>query len=201
MKYCILFVFATFSCLALELNFSLQIQEKPEPVVLHNRNGTTVTLAGAKLFYKDENGDTGPTFDGYFVEVINTNYPIIVDMLKGPVVSLRLADVDENKGDEMLVFYIAGTHQYGVNIYTVDGTEVTPLKTQPVSSNMHSVEVKGKDIIVKNEEIGDDGKRFLSTATYNVVHGDCKLVREEKSAEWPITKPNTATTNAPSSKQ
>ena len=91
MKYCILFVFATFSCFALELNFSLQLQEKPEPVILHTRNGTTVTLAGAKLFYKDENGDTGPTFDGYFVEVINTNYPIIVDTLKGPVLSVRLA--------------------------------------------------------------------------------------------------------------
>jgi hypothetical protein len=185
MKYCILFVFATFSCLALEFNFSLRLQEKPEPVILHTRSGGTVTLRAAKLFFKDKDGDTGPTEESYFVAVSDNGYPIIVDTLKGPVVSIRLADVDENKGDEVLVFYSAGAHQYGVNIYTIEpilGSEVTPLKTQPVSSNMHSVEVKGKDIIVKNEEIGDDGKWFLSTATYNVVHGDCKLVREEKSA-------------------
>ena len=185
MKYCILFVFATFSCLALEFNFSLRFQEKPEPVILHTRSGGTVTLGAAKLFFKDKDGDTTPTEESYFVEVSDNGYPIIVDTLKGPVVSIRLADVDENKGDEVLVFYSAGAHQYGVNIYTIEpilGTEVTPLKTQPVSSNMRSVEVKGKDIIVKNEEIGADGKRFLSTATYNVAKGDCKLVREEKTA-------------------
>lgn len=185
MKYCILFVFATFSCLALEFNFSIRLQEKPEPIILHTRNGATVTLGGAKLFFKDEDGEMTPAEEGYFVEVINNSYPIIVDTLKGRVVSIRLADVDENKGDEVLVFYSAGAHQYGVNVYTIEpilGTQVTPLKTQPVSSNMRSVEVKGKDIVVKNEQIGPDGKRFISTDTYNVAQGDCKLIREEKTA-------------------
>lgn len=184
MKYCILFVFATFSCLALEFNFSIRLQKKPEPVILHTRNGDTVALGGARLFFKDRDETMTSTEDGYFVEVINNRYPIIVDTLKGQVVNIRLADVDENKGDEVLVFYSAGTHQYGVNLYTIEpilGTQITPLKTQPVSSNMHSVEVKGKDIIVENEEIGADGKRFISTDTYIVVHGDCNLVREDKT--------------------
>ena len=187
MKYCIFLFLAAFSCLALELNFSLRLQEKPEPVILHTRSGGTVTLGAAKLFYKDKedkDGEMTPTEESYFVEVSDNGYPIIVDTLKGPVVSIRLADVDENKGDEMLVFYSAGAHQYGVNIYTIEpilGSEVKPLKTQPVSSNMHSVEVKGKDIIVKNEEIGADGNRFISTETYHVVRGDCKIVGQEKT--------------------
>lgn len=66
MKYCILFVFATFSCLALELNFSLRLQEKPEPVILHTRSGGTVTLRSAKLLVKDKDGDTTLTEESYF---------------------------------------------------------------------------------------------------------------------------------------
>ena len=166
MKYCILFVFAAFNCVALESNFSIQLENKPEPVILQTRNGATVRLSGAKLFYKDEDGEITPTEERYLVEVINNRYPIIVDTLKGPIVSIRLADVDENKGDELLVFYSAGAHQYGVNIYAIEpilGTQVTPIKTQPVSSNMRSVEVKGREIVVKNEQIGPDGKRFIAS--------------------------------------
>src|SRR5258708_39570222 len=107
MKYCILFVFATFSCLALEFNVSLRFQEKPEPVILHTRSGGTVTLGAAKLLFKDKDGDTTPTEESYFVEVRDNGYPIIVDTRKGPVMSSRLTDVDENKGGEVLLFYSA----------------------------------------------------------------------------------------------
>src|SRR5437868_9224958 len=171
MKHCILFVFAAFTCVASETNFSIRLENKPEPLMLHTNNGGTVRLNGARLFYKDEDEDMTPTEDGYLVQVINNRYPIIVDTLKGPVASIRLADADEIKGDELLVFYCAGAHQYGVHIYTIDGTEVTPFKTQPVSSNMHSVQIKGNEIVVKNEETDANGKWFISTDTYKVAQG------------------------------
>jgi len=180
MKFCILFVFAACTCLALGADFS--IRPEGDAVTIHGTNGTTVTLRGAKLFFKDEDGTTGPAEEDYLVEVINNSYPRIVAMLDGRVSKIQLADVDGGKENELLVFYFAGGNQYGVRIYTVNGIDVKPLKTQPVSSNMRSVQVKGNDIVVKNEEIGADGKRYTSTDTYKVADGDCKHVREENTA-------------------
>lgn len=180
MKYSIPFLFITSACLALGADFSIRPEGKG--VTIHGLSGETVALTGGKLFYKNEEDITGPAEEDYLVEIINNKYPRIVDMLDGRITNIELADVDENKGNELLVFYFAGGNQYGVRIYTVNGIDVKPLKSQPVSSNMRSVKVQGKDIVVKNEGIGADGKRFVSTDTYTVAKGDCKLVREEKTA-------------------
>jgi len=180
MKYYIPFVFAACTCLALGDDFS--IRPEGDAVTIHGSNGATATLRGAKLFFKDADGTMVPAEEDYVVEIINNSYPRVVDMLDGRVSKMQLADVDENKGNELLVFYFAGGNQYGVRIYTVNGIKVKPLKSQPVSSNMRSVQVNGGDIVVKNEQIDADGKRFISADTYKVAHGDCKLVREEKAA-------------------
>jgi hypothetical protein len=180
MKYLTLLAFASCTCLALGSDFS--IRPEGDAVTILGLNGDTATLRAAKLFYKD-GGGTLPTQEDYLVEIVNNSYPRIVDMLDGRVSNIQLADVDENKGNELLVFYFAGGNQYGVRIYTINGIEVKPLISQPVSSNMRSVEVKGKDIVVKNEELSAEGKRFISTETYSVAHGDCKVVREEKTTE------------------
>jgi hypothetical protein len=173
-KCCIPFVFAASICLALGDDFS--IRPEGDAVTIHGSNGDTATLRAAKLFYKGEEG-TLPTQEDYLVEIINNSYPRIVDVLEGRVSSIQLADMDENKGNELLVFYFAGGNQYGVCIYTIHGIEVKPLKSQPVSSNMRSVQVKGNDVVVKNEEIGANGKRFVSIDTYSVTHGECKHVQ------------------------
>ncbi len=44
-----------------------------------------------------------------------------------------------------------------------------------------SAKLNGKDIIVKSEERNAEGIRFITTETYNMVGGDCKLVRESKT--------------------
>lgn len=151
-------------------------------MTIHGLNGDKATLRSAKLLFKDQDGTILPTQEDYVVELINNNYPRIVDMLDGRVFNIRLADVDENKGNELLVFYFAGGNQYGVRIYAINGIDIKPLKSQPVGSNMRSVEVKGNEIVVKNEEVDSKGKRYISIGIYNVAHGECKLVREERAA-------------------
>jgi hypothetical protein len=179
MKYCIPFVFVAFTCLALGADFSIRPEGKG--VTIHSSSGSTAVLRAAKLFFEDKEGITSPAEEDYLVEVIGNDYPRIVDMLDGRISKTQLADVDGGKENELLVFYFAGGNQYGVRIYTIRGIDVKPLKSQPVSSNMRSVQVKGNDIVVKNEEIGADGKRYTSTDTYKVADGDCKHVREENT--------------------
>jgi hypothetical protein len=179
MRYCIPFALLTFTGLAFAADFS--IRPEGDTVTIHGSNGETAALRGAKLFFKDEEG-MAPTQEDYLVEVINNSYPRIVDMLEGRVSKIQLADVDKGKENELLVFYFAGGNQYGVRIYTIHGIDIKPLKSQPVSSNMRSVRVKGNEIVVKNEEMGADGKRFVSIDTYTVAHGDCKHVQGEKTA-------------------
>jgi hypothetical protein len=179
MKYLTCLPFAICTCIALGADFSVRPEGKGETI--HSSFGGTAELRAAKLFFENKEGITGPAEEDYLVEVIDNDYPRIVDMLDGRISKIQLADVDGGKENELLVFYFAGGNQYGVRIYTINGIDVKPLKAQPVSSNMHSVQVKGNDIVVKNEEIGADGKRFVSVNTYTVVHGDCKRVLEEKS--------------------
>jgi hypothetical protein len=123
-----------------------------------------------------------PANESYVIEVIDGGYPRIIDVLEGHSVKFQLVDVDEKKGDEVLAFYFSGGNQYGVNIYRVEGIEVKPIKTQPGSSNMRSVRVTGKEIVVKNQERNVEGVRFISTEVYRVAGGDCKLVRKEETA-------------------
>jgi hypothetical protein len=181
MKYVILIfllVFVLVTAVAEEINYSLRLEKAT--VSLQASDGERMRLSVGRLFYKDGDGDTVATEDSYIVEVIDDHSPRIIDALNGQTVSFQLADLDEDKGDEVLAYYFAGGNQYGVKIYKVNGTEVTPLKTQPHSSNMRSVTLRGKDIVVKNQGATAEGVRFFSTETYRIVAGGCKLVREEK---------------------
>lgn len=179
MKYCIPVVSVLFAWVSMAADFS--VRPEGDAVTVSGSAETTVTLRAGKLFYHDADG-TLPTQEDYLLEVVNGSYPRIVDMLNGRISNIQLAVTNGNKGRELLVFYFAGGNQYGVRIYSVNGIEVKPLKSQPVSSNMRSVKVRGSSIVVQNEEIGADGKRFISTEVYSVAEGDCKLIREEKTA-------------------
>jgi hypothetical protein len=123
------------------------------------------------------------------VEVADEGDPIIVDRLNGPLVSFQLADVDENKGGEVLAFYFNRGNQYGVRIYKLDGINLTPLAAQPVSSNVRSVKLSGKNIVVENEQIAADGHRFISRDTNKVTAGNCELIKEEKSQGEALFRP------------
>ncbi len=157
---------------------TLNLRVEGESVDFRSASGQTISLRVAKLFYKDPDGITVPANETYIIEVIDGAYPKIIDVIEGHSVKFQLADVDEKKGDEVLVYYFSGGNQYGVNIYTVQGIDVKPLKAQPRSSNMRSVRLSGKEIIVRNEQRSAEGVRFISTEVYRVVGGDCKLVRE-----------------------
>jgi hypothetical protein len=182
MKYVILMLILELvlvSAVAEETTYSLHLDKNT--VNIQANDGSKITLSVGRLFYKDKNGGTIATEDSYLVEVIDDHSPRIIDALNGHTVSFQLVDVDENKGNEVLAFYYSGGHQYGVKIYKVEGTEIKPLKTQPGSSNMRSVKLNGKDIVVENEERNDDGITFIDTDIYRVVGYECKLVKTEKT--------------------
>src|SRR6266540_3292135 len=173
MQYCILIlVLLVTNVSAGESGISLQLETNS--VAFRAKDGQKITLCVGKLFYKERDGAIVPANESYVVELIGDSYPRIVDRLDGHSVSFQLADVDENEGDEVLVFYFAGGNQYGVKLYTVHGIEIEPVKTQPHSSNIRSAKLNGKDIIVKSEERNAEGIRFITTETYNMVGGACK---------------------------
>jgi hypothetical protein len=141
--------------------------------------GDKVTLSVGMLFYKDQDGDTGPTADSYIVELVN-NYPQIIDSFYyGHHISFQLIDLGKDNTNNLAIFYHSGAHQYGVRIYKIVGIDITPLKTQPDTSNMGSVKIKGGDIIIGNQEIESDGTINQSIGFYRVVGDNCELVNEK----------------------
>jgi len=46
---------------------------------------------------------------------------------------------------------------------------------------MRSIRLIGNAIVVKNQERNAEGIGFISTDTYKVIGGDCKLVSEGKA--------------------
>jgi hypothetical protein len=152
------------------------------------RYGDKVTLSVRHIFYKDENGDTGPTADSYILEVVNGYYPVIVDGIYGHDLSFQLLPNDGTNEQKLLIFYHAGGNAYHVKIYTIDEVNIIPLKTQPVGSNMGHIQFIGKNITVENQEFNNDNSASLYTDTYQVVGDECKLIKEEKKILPPEIK-------------
>lgn len=160
-------------------------------VSFQSRNGDKVTVSVRHLLYKDEDGAVGPTAESYVFEVIDRDYPIIVDGIYGDHLSFELSNIGGTNGQDLLVFYHSGGNQFGVKIYTIDGVGISPLKTQPVSSNMGYIQLKGKEIIIKNQEFKIDSSTThatLYTDTYQVVSNECKLLKEQKEILPPDTQ-------------
>lgn len=155
------------------------------------RYGDKITMYVRHIFYKDEDGDTVPTADSYVLEVVNGHYPIIVDGICGDNLSFQLSPSDGTNEQELLIFYHAGGNAYHVKIYTIDGVDINPLKTQPGGSNMGYVRFKGNYVTVENQEFNngnDDDSTSLYTDTYQVIGDECKLLKEEKKNLPPATK-------------
>jgi hypothetical protein len=177
MKLIIIFAFAACTCVASEQDLKLRLSGPSTK--FKTSSGETISLNSAKLFYKDENGDIGPAAEDYLVMTFGNKYPQIVDMLPGPVSSISLTNTDVKGENRLLVYYFAGGNQYGVRLYEVKKeSEIVPFKTQPISSNRRSVNVTKNRIVVENEEIGSEGNHFITTDTYVLTGGDCKLVPE-----------------------
>lgn len=86
------------------------------------------------------------------------------------------------RSQDLLVFYHSGGNAYGVKIYKIDGVDIVPLKTQPVSSNMGSVKFHRKQITVENWEFDNPASNSITlyTDTYHVVGDECQLIKEDK---------------------
>jgi hypothetical protein len=177
----ILALVAFCSIAAAQPDFGLRLEG--ERLDLQATNGQRISLQVAALLYRQADGALAPANERYVVQLPDGASPKIIDILDGHSVKLQFAELDEEKGYEVLAFYFSGGNQYAVNIYRVEGVNVRPLRTQPASSNMRSVQATGKDIVVKNQGYDADGAPFITTDTYRVVKGDCKRVREEKTAE------------------
>ena len=169
-------IFVLLAITATGADFHLRLEDNS--VEFRTKDGDKVKLCSSKLFYEEKDDGFVPATERYVVEFVNDR-PRIIDGFDCHTVSFQLADVDDNPGDELLMFYFSGGNQFGVKLYEVRGIDVTPLKTQPHSSNMRSVKVKGKNIIVETEEHNLDGGRFISTEIYSVMGGECKLVKEQ----------------------
>jgi hypothetical protein len=152
------------------------------------RDGDKVTLSVRNLLYKDKDGDTLPTQDRYVFELINGRYPRIADYIYGEDLSFQLSRIGGTNRQELLIFYHTGGNMFGVKIYRIDGVDIIPLKTQPFASNMDSIQFKGEDIIVENQEFNNDDSITFYTDTYRVVDDGCKLLKEEKDILPPSKK-------------
>ena len=163
---------------ATEPDYHLRLES--QSVDIRAANGQTITVVTAKLFYKNNSGISAPSNESYILSVIDGKYPKIIDAVEGHSVTFQLVDLDEVKGPELLVYYFSGGNQYAVKLYGVQGIDITPLETQPGSSNMRSIKIDGKKIIVENEERISESEAFILIDSYAVLGGKCKLLGEQK---------------------
>lgn len=176
----LLFISLGTRAFATEPDYALRVDG--ESVDIQAARGQKITLVTAKLFYKIDEGVLIPSNETYVLSVLDGSYPKIVDVLEGHSVSFQLADLDEIEGSELLAYYFAGGNQFAVKLYRVKGTDITPLRTQPGRSNMRSIRIDGKKIIVENEERISRNKALVLIDSYAVIDGNCKFLGEQKRA-------------------
>lgn len=134
-----------------------------------------IEISVVKLLFLDRSGDLIPSNERYIVLHQENGYPIIGACISGHTVDLKLKDVDEDQDLELLVFYFSGGNQYALELFEISKGKIIPFKNQPNSSNMRSIEVKNKKIIVKNILSTDNVKRKITSDVYVLSNGDCIL--------------------------
>ena len=143
----------------------------------------SLTLGTARLFYEAWN--RAP--DTYLIAFHKKVFPIIIDRISAYTTTIELFDLDSDGLDEVLVFYPAGGNQFqlkGYRLLDVGSTyiKITRIEGMHLSSNMHSIEVLPKKIIVKNQQwlIDDEAVALLTVDEYRYDGGELILERTSK---------------------
>ena len=133
----------------------------------------SVTVCTARMSYLASDGALMDTEDSYLLQ-FDYGSPTILDKIPGFKVSLELRDVNDDGKIELLAFFSAGAHQYGVRVYKIDGRRIFPLFAQPRTSNMHSVKFVNGEIQVETQQRVAVREAIIETSRYR-IEGD-KLV-------------------------
>ena len=155
----------------------LLLLQKLEGTIVKYGPDSSMKIGVAKLLYCDKSGDFMPTNERYIIIYSDDAYPIIGSIILGHTVSLKIEDVDGDGELELLSYYFAGGNQYVLELFEISEEKLFPFRNQPGSSNMRSIEIINKKIIVKNNVFTENGERKVEEDIYNIKNGYCEKVK------------------------
>lgn len=92
---------------------------------------------------------------------------VIVDRIDGHTV--RLAENTVEKIRFVFAYHQAGGNQYAVTVYVFADHQLLRLRDQPPSSNMRSLAIDGRFLVVENEETDKNGDRAIVATRFDLL--------------------------------
>lgn len=92
---------------------------------------------------------------------------VIVDRIDGHTV--RLAETIIEKIRFVFAYYQAGGNQSAVTVYVFTDSQLLRLRDQPPSSNMRSLVLDGRFLVVENEETDKKGDRTIVATRFDLL--------------------------------